>query len=77
MSWDDAPPHDERFLGYGFTRNTQVPFMHFNIAISMVLSLYVPTRIDFSNVNDPGVDNEEAWMEVLGLVTRLRCSLGI
>lgn len=21
---DDAPPHDERFLGYGFTRNTQV-----------------------------------------------------
>ncbi|XP_071538295.1 beta-1,4-glucuronyltransferase 1 isoform X2 [Panulirus ornatus] len=25
---DDAPPHDERFLGYGFTRNTQVYEMH-------------------------------------------------
>lgn len=21
---DTVPPHDERFLGYGFTRNTQV-----------------------------------------------------
>nr|XP_053648251.1 xylosyl- and glucuronyltransferase LARGE2s-like [Cherax quadricarinatus] len=25
---DDVPPHDERFLGYGFTRNTQVYEMH-------------------------------------------------
>ncbi|XP_069157151.1 beta-1,4-glucuronyltransferase 1 [Procambarus clarkii] len=25
---DDAPTHDERFLGYGFTRNTQVYEMH-------------------------------------------------
>ncbi|KAK8397403.1 hypothetical protein O3P69_004850 [Scylla paramamosain] len=25
---DDTPPHDERFLGYGFTRNTQVYEMH-------------------------------------------------
>ncbi|KAK3880730.1 hypothetical protein Pcinc_014791, partial [Petrolisthes cinctipes] len=25
---DDVAPHDERFLGYGFTRNTQVYEMH-------------------------------------------------
>ncbi|KAL7645136.1 UNVERIFIED_CONTAM: hypothetical protein RMT77_003514 [Armadillidium vulgare] len=25
---DNVPPHDERFLGYGFTRNTQVYEMH-------------------------------------------------
>jgi hypothetical protein len=24
VSKDNAPPHDERFVGYGFTRNTQV-----------------------------------------------------
>ncbi len=24
VSGDDAPQHDERFLGYGYTRNTQV-----------------------------------------------------
>ena len=24
VSLDTAPPHDERFLGYGFTRNSQV-----------------------------------------------------
>lgn len=24
VSTDTVPPHDERFLGYGFTRNTQV-----------------------------------------------------
>ena len=26
VSLDTAPPHDERFLGYGFTRNSQVTF---------------------------------------------------
>lgn len=25
LAADNVPPHDERFLGYGFTRNTQVP----------------------------------------------------
>lgn len=25
---DNAPPHDERFVGYGYTRNTQV-IIHF------------------------------------------------
>lgn len=24
VAMDDVPPHDERFVGYGFTRNTQV-----------------------------------------------------
>lgn len=24
ISSDTIPPHDERFLGYGFTRNSQV-----------------------------------------------------
>merc|ERR1712012_753216 len=24
VSMDSAPPFDERFIGYGFTRNTQV-----------------------------------------------------
>ena len=26
VSLDTTPPHDERFLGYGFTRNSQVIF---------------------------------------------------
>lgn len=26
VSTDLVPPHDERFLGYGFTRNTQVNY---------------------------------------------------
>ena len=24
VALDTAPPHDERFIGYGYTRNTQV-----------------------------------------------------
>jgi N-acetyllactosaminide beta-1,3-N-acetylglucosaminyltransferase len=24
VSTDSVPPHDERYIGYGFTRNTQV-----------------------------------------------------
>lgn len=28
VATDTVPPHDERFIGYGFTRNTQVYFIH-------------------------------------------------
>ena len=28
VSMDSAPPFDERFIGYGFTRNTQVVQLH-------------------------------------------------
>ena len=28
VSLDTTPPHDERFLGYGFTRNSQVFLFH-------------------------------------------------
>lgn len=24
VAYDSVPPHDERFIGYGFTRNSQV-----------------------------------------------------
>lgn len=31
VSTDLVPMHDERFLGYGFTRNTQVNLMMFHL----------------------------------------------
>lgn len=30
VSPDDVPPYDERFLGYGFTRNSQVRIASYN-----------------------------------------------
>lgn len=37
---DMVPPHDERFLGYGFTRNTQVRLIMWDLVL--FLSEYSP-----------------------------------
>lgn len=45
VATDAVPPHDERFLGYGFTRNTQVRSDWFS---AMLVRVYM-NRIDFSS----------------------------
>lgn len=30
---DIVPAHDERFMGYGYTRNTQVCILHFSVTL--------------------------------------------
>lgn len=41
VSTDAAPPHDERFLGYGFTRNTQAIYFSFKQLIDQKIQLIV------------------------------------
>jgi len=36
---DTVPPHDERFLGYGYTRNTQVSWERWDVGINNNCSL--------------------------------------
>lgn len=50
---DDVPAHDERFLGYGFTRNTQVTALPWppcgrsvNLYVAFKVDLYSNLKID-------------------------------
>ena len=50
VSKDNAPPHDERFVGYGFTRNTQVSDRR-QVATNLLFDYKIRTAV-LSGVRD-------------------------
>lgn len=66
---DDVPLHDERFVGYGYTRNTQVfPLSQFS---SSKRSLHVFCFFVF-----PGLRNVRRRIRFLRIISSVHVSLG-
>ena len=46
VSLDTTPPHDERFLGYGFTRNSQVVLFPSSFLTSLKFTMIHLTKAE-------------------------------
>lgn len=79
VATDEVPPHDERFLGYGFTRNTQVGAME-GTSIIMPYCCFVWFAFALTDACFyllwSGLRNVRGWLSISGAVADIHLPLG-